>query len=73
MSLVQKVPANIETFGMVAFCILGMALKTGKDSERIDIVFDTYKNLSIKQCERTLRGDDHGHQLQNIKAAQKVR
>ena len=75
MSLVQKVPGGIETFGQIASCILSMAMKSDGDSERIDIVFDTYRNCSIKQCERILRGDDlsDSHHLQNIKASQKVR
>ena len=40
---------------------------------RIDVVFDTYKELSIKNSERLLRGEESGHQLCNITSTQIVR
>ena len=47
-----------------------MLFKEGSHSSRIDIVFDTYRDMSIKDVEQTLRGDDQGIQLQNISETQ---
>ena len=66
MSLVKKVGQNDGTFGEIAAVIHSMVFKEGSHSSRIDIVFDTYRNMSINNVERTLRVDDQGLQLQNI-------
>ena len=50
-----------------------MAMKEGLSCNRIDVVFDTYKELSIKNSERQLRGEESGHQLVNITSTQIVR
>ena len=50
-----------------------MVLKEGSHSSRIDIVFDTYSDMSIKNVERTLRGDDQGLQLQHISETELVK
>ena len=73
MSLVQKVGQNHGTFGYIAAVIHSMVLKEGSHSSQIDIVFDTYRDMSIKNVERTLRGDDQGLQLQNISETQLVK
>ena len=66
MSLVQNVGQNDGTFGEIAVVVDSMVFKEGTHSSRIDIVFDTYRDMSIKNVERTLRGDDQGLQLQNM-------
>ena len=72
MSLVHKVKGNQENFGGVASSVLTMALKAGDKSQRIDVVFDTYREMSIKDYERAVRGECQGVQLQNITSKQKV-
>ena len=70
MSLVQKVGQNDGTFGEIAAAIHSMVFKEGSHSSRNDIVFGTYRDMSIKNVERNLRGDDQGLQLQNISEQQ---
>jgi len=43
MSLVQRVQGDQLTFGDVAIIVLSMAMKEGLWCNRIDVVFDTYK------------------------------
>ena len=73
MSLVQRVKGDQMTFRDVAISVLSMAMKEGVRCNRIDVVFDTYKELSIKNSERQLRGEETGHQLCNITSTQIVR
>ena len=73
MSLVQKVGHENATFGDVAAAIHSTVLREGQQSSRIDVVFDTYRETSIKNIERTLRGEEEGLQLQNISEAQMVK
>ena len=61
------------TFGDVAMTVLSMAMKEEMWCNRIDVVFDTYKELSIKNSERQLRVEKSGHQLFNITSTQIVR
>ena len=70
MSLVKKDGQNDGTFGEIAAVIHYMVFKEGSHSSQIDIVFDTYRDMSIKNVERTLRGDDQGLQQQNISETQ---
>ena len=50
-----------------------MALNEARSSDRIDVVFDVYKEKSIKNSEHLLRGRETGHLLQNISRTQIVR
>ena len=61
------------TFRDVDTTILVMALREGSHSSRIDVVFDTYKENSIKNCERSLRVEKTGHELQGVTGTQMVR
>ena len=70
MSLVKKDGQNDGTFVEIAAFIHYMVFKEGSHSSQIDIVFDTYRDISIKNVERTLRGDDQGLQQQNISETQ---
>lgn len=49
MNLVQRVKGDQVTFGDVANTVLSMALREGADSDRRDVVFDTYRENSIKR------------------------
>ena len=66
MSLVQKMKGNDKTFAQLAESTLAKVLHEGGDSERIDVVFDVYKDMSIKHSERANRGADIGIQFKNI-------
>ena len=63
MHLFQRVKRDQVSFGDVATTVVSVALSEGAESDRIDVVFDTY---AIKNCERILRGGEAGHQLQSI-------
>ena len=52
MYLVQKIKGNQTTFGEIAKDLFSMILNEGAGSQRIDVVFDTYQELSIKNSER---------------------
>ena len=73
MSIIQKVKGDQVNFGEVAQIVFSTALKDGSSSDRINIVFDTYQNTSIKNCERLTRGEELGLKLQDITASQIVR
>lgn len=73
MSIIQKVKGDQVNLGGIAQFVLSMALKDGSTSDRIDIVFDTYQDTSIKNCERLARGEELGLKLQDITASQIVR
>lgn len=51
MSLVQKIKGDEKTFGPIANTILTFALKEATNSSRVAIVFDVYKEQSIKNAE----------------------
>ena len=74
-SLVQEmnVGGGQTTFGMVASSLLSMAVHEGSQSKRIDVVFDTYREVSIKNAERSKRGEVPGVQLAHISASQLVK
>ena len=52
---------------------MSMALRDGCQSKRVVIVFDTYKEISIKNSDRSLRREAPGHRLQSITASYIVR
>ena len=58
MILVQRVKGDERTFIEVAMSVLSMALREGHRSQRIDVVFDTYQEMSIKNSERSVRGEE---------------
>ena len=45
--------------------MLSMVLHEGTDSQRIDVVFDVYRDSSIKNAEREKRGSESGHEYGN--------
>ena len=76
MGLTQKinVASSQTTFGSVANTFFTVALNEGgPQSTRIDIVFDTYREISIKNVERGIREEVQGVQLANITATQIIR
>ncbi|KAL8595212.1 hypothetical protein ACOMHN_043365 [Nucella lapillus] len=75
MGLVQraKLDGQQPTFEEVADRILSMTVSEAANSDRLDIVFDTYKKLSIKYNERTNRSVTSGMRIQNIVSGQKIK
>ena len=69
MNLVQRVKHDRTTFGEVAKSGLCMALRDGCQSKWVDVVFDPYKKISIKNSERSVRVEVPGHRLQSITAS----
>ena len=41
--------------------------------KRVDVVFDVYKDISIKSAERELRGESGAITFKNLAAGQKVK
>ncbi|KAK5859272.1 hypothetical protein PBY51_003352 [Eleginops maclovinus] len=56
MSLVQQMKGDDKTFTQLAESALAKVLHEGAKSQRIDVVFDVYKETSIKDAERANRG-----------------
>ena len=50
-----------------------MAMKEGARRRRIDVFFDTYRDLSIKYTERTKRNEEAGLQVKDITANQMIK
>ena len=50
MAIVWKLNGNKKTLRAISNAVLAIALAEAKGSVRIDIVFDVYKDVSIKKC-----------------------
>ena len=72
MSLIQKLKGNDQTFSQLAESELTHLLHEGVRSHRIDVVFDTYREDSIKNAERSNRGRTRGIQLRNMVSGHRV-
>ena len=66
MSLVQKTIANNKTFSQVANSIFSRIMNDGFGCKRIDVVFDVYRELSIKNVERSKRGNSDAPMFSQI-------
>jgi hypothetical protein len=64
--------ADNLTFEEMSDQLLALVLRTSQGSTRVDLVFDIYKPLSIKQTERTLRGSELGIRCTNIVPGHKI-
>ena len=60
--MVQKIREDQKTFAEVADDMLSVVLHEGTDSQRIDVVFNVYRDSSIKNAEREKRGSESGHE-----------
>lgn len=60
MALVQRLKGDHKTFSAVTEALLSAVLNEGASSERIDVVFNNYRKLSIKIVEREQRGQGSG-------------
>lgn len=73
MCLIQKLHGDNHTFDELSCFVLGAALHAGGKSARIDVVFDVYRNESIKSAERIKRGSQEGVRFHNIKPEHKIK
>lgn len=73
MAMVQKIGGDQKTFAEVADTLMSIVLNEGTNSERIDVVFDVYRENSIKNAEREKRGSESGHEFRSIMSAHKIR
>ena len=72
MSFIQKLSANFKTFSEIARDLFQKISNEGKLFQRIDALFDVYRNLSIKNPERVKRGKTDAPVFSNIVAGNKV-
>ena len=56
MGLVQRMNGVNKTFAQLAESVLSMVLYVGVQSGRVDVVFDAYRQPSIKDSDRLNRG-----------------
>ena len=63
---------NDQTFSQLAESALTHILLEGVMSHRIDVVFDTYREDSIKNAERSNRGTTRGIQLRNMASGLRI-
>ena len=73
MSIVQKLDGNQRTFHDVAKTLLKRVLQEASHSDRVDVVFDVYRESSIKDADRVNRGSGSGVRFRNISAGHKIR
>ena len=73
MALVQKLKVDYLTFGEIADNILSRVLREAEGSDRVDVVFDVYRDISIKSAERELRGESDAITFKNLAAGPKVK
>jgi len=72
MSLVQKLRGNDKTFLQLTESALTHVLHEGSKCHRIDVVFDVYREMSIKDAERSNRTSDTGIRCKNTAPGNKI-
>ena len=73
MASVQKLKEDYLTFGEIADQILSRVMHEEEGSNRVDVIFDGYRDISIKSAERELRGKSNAITFKNLAAGQKVK
>ena len=74
MSIIQKLDGNGKTFQDLAKSALKMVTREGGDnSERVDVVFDVYRESSSKDTERVNRGAGSGVRSNNSSAGHRIK
>ena len=72
MSLVRKMKGNDQTFSQLAGSALTHILHEGVRSHIIYVVFDTYREDSINNAERSNRGSTTGIQFRNMAPGHRI-
>ena len=57
MSIVQKIKGNQRTFEDIAKSVFNRILHEAVGSKRADVIFDVYRDTSIKNIERAEKRD----------------
>ena len=73
IALVQKLKVDYLIFGDIADKTLSRVLREGEGSNRVDVIFDVYEDISIKSAERELRGESDAISFKNLAADLKVK
>ena len=73
MALVQRLKGDGNTFAEIADALMPMVLREGTSSKQIDVVFDVYRETSIKNTERERRGCQAGNEYRNLQPDHRVR
>ena len=73
MSIVQKLDGNQKTFGDIAKTVLKIVIREGDKGDRVDVVFDVYREGSIKDEERVNRGSGSGVKFKSLATGHKVK
>lgn len=73
MSLIQKLHCESHTFDELSDLIFSRILHVGRTGERIDVIFNLYKERSIKSAERVSRGLLDGMSFSQIKPGHKTK
>ena len=60
------------SFAEIADVLMTMIMREGATSRRIDVVFDVYREISIKNTEREKRGGYSGNEYRHIQPHHKV-
>ena len=58
IAIVNKIQGDKKTFQEISDSVLALVLKEGKECKRIDVVFDVYRDVSIKNVERSARAKE---------------
>ena len=73
MALVQRLKGGQKTFAEIAESLFSMALNEDTSSDGIDVVFDDYRDDSIKSADRENRGEGSGSEFRNLQADHQVK
>ena len=71
MALVQHLKGGQKTFAGIVESLLNMALND-TSSNRIDVVFDDYRDDSIKSAEQENRREGSGSEFRSLQAGRQV-
>ena len=69
----QRLKGDGNTFAEIADALMAMVLREGASSKQIDVVFDVYRETSIKNTERERRGFQAGNEYRNLLPEHRVR
>ena len=73
MSIVQKLDGNQKTFGDIAKTVLKIVIRERDKCDRVDVVFDAYRDGSIKDAERVNRGSGSGVKFRSLATGHMVK
>ena len=73
MSFVHRLSPTMSTFSAAAESLLRMILRDSGDCQRIDVVFDVYREVSIKGGERHRRSESNVTRFTSIQGGHKIK